>query len=183
MRLNSFISGLTRTPPFRWSNLSELCQNKFLCGFPVFLGHGAKNKSTWLQRLTLACPQWKINRFQNYCYLIHTWADKAFKGTVVNWVLSFLHWGSIEITRTVFLSSFFVTIIFKQNLNCIYKELIQAVSMSIVGSIYKPGISRQGIIESRFKKTWSDYSKILINYQLHIFYIIKLSAHIYRVSK
>jgi len=132
----------------------------------------AKNKSIWPQQWTLACPQLKINRFQNYCNLIHTWADKAFKGTVVNRVLSSLHWGSIEITRTVFLSSFFVTIIFKQNLNCIYKELIQAVPMSIVGSIYKPGISRQGIIESRFKKAWSN-SKILINFQLLIF--LKLS--------
>ena len=34
-------------------------------------------------------------------YLIHTWSDKAFKGTIVNQALSSLNWGSLKITLTV----------------------------------------------------------------------------------
>ena len=37
-------------------------------------------------------------------YQIHTWSDKAFKGTVVNRELLSLHGGSLEITLTVPLS-------------------------------------------------------------------------------
>ena len=35
-------------------------------------------------------------------YLIHTWSDKAFKGTVVNQTLSSLPGGSLEITLTCY---------------------------------------------------------------------------------
>ena len=38
---------------------------------------------------------------QKHWYIIYTWADKAFKGTVVNWVLPSLHRGSLETTLTV----------------------------------------------------------------------------------
>ena len=38
---------------------------------------------------------------QKNAYLIHTWSDEAFKGTVVNRTMSSLHGGSLEITLTV----------------------------------------------------------------------------------
>ena len=38
-------------------------------------------------------------------YLKHTWPEKAFKGTVVNRALPFLHGGSLLITRTIPLSA------------------------------------------------------------------------------
>ena len=34
-------------------------------------------------------------------YLTHNWAERAFKGTVVNRALASLHGGSLEITLTV----------------------------------------------------------------------------------
>ena len=34
-------------------------------------------------------------------YLIHNWAERAFKGTVVKRALASLHGGSLEITLTV----------------------------------------------------------------------------------
>ena len=34
-------------------------------------------------------------------YLIHTWSDKVFKGTVVNRALPSLHGGSLKIIITV----------------------------------------------------------------------------------
>ena len=48
-------------------------------------------------------PQMNINTLkkQKHEYLIHTWSDKGFKGTVVNRALSSLHAGSLEIIRTV----------------------------------------------------------------------------------
>ena len=33
---------------------------------------------------------------QKHVYPIHTWADKALKGTVVNWTLPYLHWRLFE---------------------------------------------------------------------------------------
>ena len=33
--------------------------------------------------------------------LIHTWSDKALKGTVVDWALPSLHGGSLQFTRTI----------------------------------------------------------------------------------
>ena len=36
-----------------------------------------------------------------YGYLLHTWSEEAFKGTVVNQTLTSLHGGSIEIPITV----------------------------------------------------------------------------------
>ena len=41
---------------------------------------------------------------QKHGYLVHTWSDKAFMGTVVNRTLSSLHGVSLEITLTVSLS-------------------------------------------------------------------------------
>ena len=41
---------------------------------------------------------------QKHWYLIHTWSEKAVKGTVVNLTLPSLHGGSFEITPTVPLS-------------------------------------------------------------------------------
>ena len=38
---------------------------------------------------------------QKHEYPIHSWSHKAFKGALVNWALSFLHGGSLEITLTV----------------------------------------------------------------------------------
>ena len=38
------------------------------------------------------------NKNKKHWYLINTWSDKDFKGTVVNRALSSLHWGSLEIT-------------------------------------------------------------------------------------
>ena len=48
--------------------------------------------------------QMKINSLkeQKDWYLIHTWSDKAFKGTIVNQTLSSLHGGSLEITLTCY---------------------------------------------------------------------------------
>ena len=45
----------------------------------------------------------KMHSFKKrkYGYVIHTWSDKAFKGTVVNQALTSLHTGSLEITFTV----------------------------------------------------------------------------------
>ena len=37
---------------------------------------------------------------QKHGYLIYTWSDKAFKGTIVNQALPSLHGGSLEITLT-----------------------------------------------------------------------------------
>ena len=34
---------------------------------------------------------------QKHWYLIYTWADKAFKDTVVNWALPSLHGGSLTV--------------------------------------------------------------------------------------
>ena len=50
----------------------------------------------------------KINSLkkQKHGYLIHTWSDNDFKGTVVNRALSCFYRGSLEITRTVPLSFF-----------------------------------------------------------------------------
>ena len=50
-------------------------------------------------------PHIKINSLkkQKHWYLIHTWSDKTFKGTVVNRTLPSLHAGSLEIKRTVYL--------------------------------------------------------------------------------
>ena len=54
-------------------------------------------------------PQIKINREEKkHWYLIHTWSDKAFKGTVVNKVVSSLQWGSLEISLSVNLNSNFI---------------------------------------------------------------------------
>ena len=33
---------------------------------------------------------------QKHGYLIHTWSDKALKGTVVNWAFFLLHGGSLK---------------------------------------------------------------------------------------
>ena len=54
-------------------------------------------------------PQFKTICFQNYehGYLIHTWSDKALKGTVVSRALPCLKWGSLEITLTVPLQSLY----------------------------------------------------------------------------
>ena len=43
-------------------------------------------------------PQMKLNRLkkQNHGYSIHTWSDKAFKGTLVNGALSSLYEGWLE---------------------------------------------------------------------------------------
>ena len=48
-------------------------------------------------------PQIKIISFQNctHEYLIHTWTEKSFKGTIVNRALSSLHKGSPAVTLTV----------------------------------------------------------------------------------
>ena len=48
-------------------------------------------------------PQIRINSLkkQEHGYQIHTWSDKAFKGTVVNRVLPSLLGESLEIMRTV----------------------------------------------------------------------------------
>ena len=48
-------------------------------------------------------PQLKMTRFRNYelGYHIHTWSDKAFKGTVLNRASPLLYSGSIEISLTV----------------------------------------------------------------------------------
>ena len=48
-------------------------------------------------------PQMKIKSLkeEKHWYLIHTWSEKAFKGTVVNRALPFLHWESPQITLTV----------------------------------------------------------------------------------
>ena len=43
----------------------------------------------------------KINCFKKQNHLIYTWWDKVFKGTVVNRTWFSMHWGSLEITRTV----------------------------------------------------------------------------------
>ena len=50
-------------------------------------------------------PQMKINSLKKLKHgdLIHTWSDKAFKGTVVNRALTSLHGESLEITFTVLL--------------------------------------------------------------------------------
>ena len=47
----------------------------------------------------------KINssKKQNHWYLIHTWSDRAFKGTVVNRTLPSLHGGLLNITLLVLL--------------------------------------------------------------------------------
>ena len=47
--------------------------------------------------------QLKIISFWNYKhgYLIHTWSDKDFKGSVVNRALPSLHGGSLEIMLTI----------------------------------------------------------------------------------
>ncbi len=45
---------------------------------------------------------WQIRgRCYKHWYLIHTWSDKAFKGTVVNSALSTLNGGLFQITLTV----------------------------------------------------------------------------------
>ena len=51
-------------------------------------------------------PQLKKNSIHYYkhLYLIQTWSDKAFKGTVVNRVLPSLHEGPFEIEITVTIS-------------------------------------------------------------------------------
>ena len=48
-------------------------------------------------------PQIKINSLkkQKHGYLMHTWSDKAYKGTIVNQALSYFHGGSLEITLSV----------------------------------------------------------------------------------
>ena len=48
-------------------------------------------------------PQIKINNVkkQKHGYLIHTWSDKAFEGSVVNRALSSFLGGSLEYTFTV----------------------------------------------------------------------------------
>ena len=48
-------------------------------------------------------PQMKIYSLkkQNHWYLIRTWSDKAFKGTVVNRALTSLHGGLLEIMLTI----------------------------------------------------------------------------------
>ena len=48
-------------------------------------------------------PKLKLSSLnkQNNWYLIHSYADKAFKGTVVNQTLLSLVGGSLEITLTV----------------------------------------------------------------------------------
>ena len=48
-------------------------------------------------------PLLKMTRFRNYelGYRIHTWSDKAFKGTVLNRASPLLYSGSIEIPLTV----------------------------------------------------------------------------------
>ena len=38
---------------------------------------------------------------QTHNYLIHTWTDNAFKGSIVNRALTSLHWRSLEVTLTV----------------------------------------------------------------------------------
>ena len=38
---------------------------------------------------------------QTHGHLIHTWSDKVVKGTIVNWALTSLHEGALEITLTV----------------------------------------------------------------------------------
>jgi len=47
-------------------------------------------------------PEMKINSLkkQKHGYLIHTWSDKAFKNTNVNWELGCLRGGSFEIMFT-----------------------------------------------------------------------------------
>ena len=48
-------------------------------------------------------PAEEIISFQTYKhrYLIRTWSEKGFKGTVVNWAMSSLHGGSLEISLTI----------------------------------------------------------------------------------
>ena len=49
-------------------------------------------------------PQMKINslNLQDHAYLINTWSEKSFKGTVVNPAMSYLHGGHLEITKGSF---------------------------------------------------------------------------------
>ena len=49
-------------------------------------------------------PEIKINGWkkQNHGYLIHTWSDKTFKGTVVNWSLSAVFQLSCLVGHLVF---------------------------------------------------------------------------------
>ena len=46
----------------------------------------------------------QFKELKKHEYLVHTWSDKALKGTVVNRALAFLHGDSLEITLTVPLS-------------------------------------------------------------------------------
>ena len=61
-----------------------------------------------ISKYFFASSYFRINTTINICfwnfkhgYLIHTWRDKAFKGTVVNRTLPSLHRGSLEVAFTV----------------------------------------------------------------------------------
>ena len=61
---------------------------------------------------------------QKHGYLIHTWSDKAFKGTVVNWVLS--TWNYTYSSFTVVFSQYFwktVSNVYSSNTHQIYIEV------------------------------------------------------------
>ena len=79
-------------PSFFWLK----CQ--FLWVSPLLLLY------TWNTQVSFTeNSQMKINSLKKlkHWYLIHTWSDKAFKGTVVNRTIPSLHKGSFEITLIV----------------------------------------------------------------------------------
>ena len=67
---------------------------------------------------------------QKHGYLIHTWSDKSFKGTVVNRVLPSLDGGLLEITLTVLSTQ-----------NIFGKQCLMYIVLILTRSILKLGLA------------------------------------------
>ena len=59
-------------------------------------------------------PMLLINKTQKHWYIIYTWSDKAFMGTVVNRALPSFQRGSLEITLTVPYNTLLSKLYYKQ---------------------------------------------------------------------
>ena len=90
-------NGTLQTLIFKILSLHEL-KSRYFCEFPHCFLSARSAQVTFFEKPKMKINSWKE---QKHAYLIYTWSDMDFKGTVVNRALPFLHEGSLKITLTV----------------------------------------------------------------------------------